>query len=428
MIQYDSDRFSRRLNRLRRHGRWIAVGAGLSALAALLVSLILPKIYRATTYLVVSESKIGASSQNPAWQYYTLLPTYVPFVDSDALISQAIRRFRLDQAPYELTLERFRKKDYLDVRNPKSTRLIEIDVEFPDAQLAADLANYLAQSSVVFNEQMNAADTAATQKFLKERLDQAVALQTETEATRLRVKEEARIEDKEKSLSILLDAKGEVAAQLEKLRMSVAQSEARVLALQQALRGEPKVVSLKKSITSDRFLERASEKLLPAGEDALSITEETLSATHEEMQRQFVTATSDTEAGRAGIRAATTRTAEIDGAINRTLADLTRSRIAVEKSDREVALAREGLESATRDYRNASVTATSKSNDLKQVSPALVPERPVRPRILLNVVLASLLSLILLSGIALGIEGWREMRQEPPRYLPEDETVSARAS
>ncbi len=427
MMQYDADRASaKRLGRLRRHWRWILPSALLSMLAALIISRAQPKIYAATTYILVSESKISTALPDP-WQY-SLLPTYIPVIDSDALIAQAVQHFHLDGAPYRLTPHRFRQGGYLDVRIPKSTRLIEIDVEFPDARLAADLANYLARSAVELNDQTNALETLATQKFLKERLDQGAAHLEQAESNRLRVKKETRLEDKEKELSILLSDKEEVSTQVEKLRMSATQNEARAKSLAQALSNEPRILQLKKSVTSDRFLERASEKLAPAKEGELSVTEETLSTTHEELQRQFVTATADTQAGQAAIRSGSARLVEINEQIKRLLVDLTLSRSEIEKADRDFSLAREAFESATRDYRNASVTVTSKSQDLKQVAPALIPDRPVRPKLLLNSVLAGLMGLALSCGIALARESYREMQAQAIDLAGEDEHVGVRHS
>ena len=65
-------------------------------------------------------------------------------------------------------------------------RLLELNVEFPDAQLSADLANEIAQGAVRFNEKLNATDTVATKEFLKKQLDQARAAQEEVAERRLK--------------------------------------------------------------------------------------------------------------------------------------------------------------------------------------------------------------------------------------------------
>ncbi len=412
-------RFANRMSKVRRHWRWVVAGGGACGLAALVVSLFLPNIYRATTFVLVSESKIGAPSQVTAWQYATLA-TYLPFVDNDQLIDQAIQKYRLGQPPYKLTVDRFRRKGYLDVSIRKSSRLVELTVEFPDARLAADLANSLAQGAVELNDRMNAADTLATQRILKTRLDDATANASAAAVRRLQVRERAKMEDREKEVSILLDEKEHLSSQIQRLLLSREQNQGKATALQQELKSEPRTFHLTKSITTDRFLERAAEK---AGDAPLAVTEESLNTTHEEIRRQLVDSVATASGDKAGITVATQRLDKVNAQLNQLLAEVTRLKSEIEGTDREYALAQEALESATRDYRNTLVTVSSKSQDLKQLAPAIPPERPVRPSLPLNTVLGSLLGLALFAGAAVAVESFREMRPASPHFLAEEEVV-----
>jgi succinoglycan biosynthesis transport protein ExoP len=410
MIDRDVDqRFIRRVGRLRRHWRWILAGASGCAAAALVVSLFSAKIYRATTYVLVSDSKIGTASKDTAVQQIVMLPTFIPFVDNDALVSETLSKFHLDRPPYSLTPDLFRRRNYLDVRIPKSTRLLELNVDFPDAHLAAELVNDFARRAVEFNDRMNATDTSATQEFLKRQLDTAVDAMAQAAARRVKVQEEAQIEDREKELRILLSQKDELSARLDQLRLDLAQDESRSSSLTQALAGEPRTIQLKKSVTADRFLEAATEKLDPEG-TPLSVTEEALNQTRTEMQRDFINATVSMAAENAGIQAATARLEQVNKNISELLARLTMLRSETELVDQDYTLAYEAVKSASREYQTSSVMVSSKSQDMKQVAPALVPERPVRPKILLNTVVGFLLGGFIFAGLAVGLENYRESR------------------
>ena len=240
-MNYEADqRLVTRVGKLRRHWRWIIGGAGVCAGAALLVSLFSPKIYRATTYIMVSESKIGSGSGDTPWQQMATLPTFVPFVENDAIIRESLEKFHLDRPPYNLTPERFRRRGYLDVQIPKSTRLLEVDIEFPNARIAADFANDLATRAVQFNDRMNAADNSSTRNFLKRQLEEATERLAQAAAQRLKIQQEARMEDREKELSILLAEKERLSTHLEQLRLALAQDESRARTLRQALAGQPR--------------------------------------------------------------------------------------------------------------------------------------------------------------------------------------------
>lgn len=425
MMDHDADyNFSRRIEALHRHRRWIIAGTALSGLTALVVSLFLAKIYRATTYVLVSESKMEASSQNAMWQY-SLIRTYVPFVDSDALIGRAIHDLHLDQPPYDLTVGSFRRHRYLDVDVPKGARLLEIDVEFPDARVAADLANYLAQNAAQFNNQLTIRETQTTQAFLRQRMDQAAKHLADVEAERLNIKKGAGLEDKEKEVSILLEEKAEVSDQLQQFRTALAQKEAQVKSLGEQLSKEPKILSLKKSVTSDPYVEHAVQQTRGGTDGSLAVSEESISTVHEHIQQQYADALAMVRSNEAGARVSEAALAGIDSKIGRLMIQNIVRRSDIERADREYTIAQDDFESANRSYQNASVAVTAQSQDLKQLAPAIPPERPVSPNILLNVLLAGLLSCALLSLAALTWESLRAMRWRRANSVEQAEELLA---
>ncbi|HEV2352015.1 MAG TPA: Wzz/FepE/Etk N-terminal domain-containing protein [Terriglobia bacterium] len=425
MMDHDADyNFSRRIEAIHRHRRWIIAGTALSSVTALVVSLFLAKIYRATTYILVSESKIEASSQNAIWQY-SLIRTYVPFVDNDALIGRAIHDLHLDQPPYGLSVDNFRRHRYLDVDIPKGTRLLEIDVEFPDARLAANLANYLAQNAAEFNNQLTLKETQTTQAFLKQRMDQAAQHLAEVEVGRLEVKKSAGLEDREKEVSILLQEKSEASDQLEQFKTVQAQKEAEVKSLGEELSKEPQILSLKKSVISDPYFQHIMKQTRGTTDGSLAVSEESINTVHDHIQQQYADSMALAQSSEAGARASKAALAGIDSKIGRLLEQNAVRRSAIEQADREYAIAKDDFESANRSYQNASVAVTAQSQDLKQLAPAIPPERPVSPNIILNVVLAGVLSCALLSLAALSWENFRAMQWRKANSLEQAEEILA---
>jgi len=421
-------RLLERVGVLHRHAFWILAGAAACAAGALIVSLFQPSVYRATTFLLVSESKIGESARDSNLQQMAMLPTFVPFVDNDALIDESLKKLRLDQPPYNLTADLFRRKNYLDVRTPKSTRLLELSIEFPDARVAAALANEVAQGAVRYNERLNATDTVASQEFLRRQLDRALVAQDEAAHRRTQAFEEARIEDREKELSILLAEKDRLSMQLQQLRLDLVQNEGRTRTLQQALAEEPQLISLKRSVTSDRFVELAAGKVFPEG-TPLVVTEESVNRVREDMRQTFVSASVSSAAQSAGIGAATLRLDEVNKAISDLISRITSLRGKIEAAGQAYLLAVETTKAASRDYQAATVTVSSKSQDIKQIAPALVPERPVRPKILINTVMGFLLGLLIFAACALALRSFREV-QATDAYEPDEihvqEVIGAR--
>jgi uncharacterized protein involved in exopolysaccharide biosynthesis len=395
---------------LARHWRGILAAASLCAMGALLISLWLPKVYRATTYVLVSESKIGEASGDANLQQMAMLPTFVPFLDNDALIDESLQKLGLDKPPYALTVDSFRRGNHIDVRVPKSTRLLELSIEFPNAKLAADIANDLAQGAVRFNDRLNESDTIISQGFLKRRLEEANHRFADAERQRLEILEEARIEDREKELATLLAEKDALYTSLQQLRLDLAQNEVRSRSLEQALSSEPETVRLTKSVLSDPFLElatSASDSTQP-----LAVTEESLNQIRESLRREFLGVSVSTAAQRAGIEAGADRLEEVNRAVSERLQVVLSLRTRIEGAEQEYAMAAEAIRNARRQYEAVSLTVSSKSQDLKQIAPAIVPERPVRPRTAINTVLGFLLGAFVVGGAAAGMESYRDFKAQ----------------
>jgi uncharacterized protein involved in exopolysaccharide biosynthesis len=99
----------------------------------------------------------------------------------------------------------------------------------------------------------------------------------------------------------------------------------------------------------------------------------------------------------------------------------------IETVDQEYVLATEALKTASREYDAASVNVSSKSQDIKQIAPAQVSERPVRPRILINAMMGFLLGLLVFSGGVVGLQSYRdEYRQGPFDVQEKAVTVNRR--
>jgi uncharacterized protein involved in exopolysaccharide biosynthesis len=409
---------------LHRSARWILAGGCACAAGALIVSLFLPNMYRATTYLLISESRFGEAVKDTNLQQMAMLPTFVPFVDNDALIDESLKKLKLDQPPYSLSVDRFRRKGYMDVRPPRSTRLLEVNIEFPNANLAAALANEIAQGAVRYNEKLNATDTDSTQEFLSKQLDRVLAAQEKASTNRVAAHEEARIEDREKELSILLTEKEKLSAQLQQLRLDLAQNQGRTESLERVLKDEPQVIALKRSVTSDRFVEATAAKVFPEG-TPLQVTEESINRVREEMRQTLLSATAAGAAQAAGIEAGNRRLEQLNKEITDLISRITVQRARVEEANQTYLLAVEATKNASHEYQTASVTVSSKSQDIKQIAPALVPERPVGPRILINTLMGFLLGLLLSGGFAVGVHNYREGYARKPLEPEEVEIAEA---
>ena len=147
--------------------KWILACTLTAAAGAGLISSLQPRIFGAKTLLLVSESRITEPDTKVSnFVYYELLKTYETLVANDFLIQKIMENFGLQKAPHQLSVETLKRM--LQVSLVKNTRLLEVSVEFPDARMAADIANFFARQAVDLNEEMNAKDRQKVERLFSE--------------------------------------------------------------------------------------------------------------------------------------------------------------------------------------------------------------------------------------------------------------------
>ena len=390
---------------LRRRGRLIVFGTLACRLAAGVFSLLQSKIFEATTYLLVSESKLAdLTSRNAAYVYYDLLRSYEMFINNDYLIQKTVEHFQLQQPPYELTPDRFKRRRILQVELPKNTRLLQVSVEFPEPQLAADIANYFASNAVAFNEEMNTRDAQRTRESLKQQLDQALQAMEKSRQTLLEFSKTSGLEELRESVWNLLEEKSQAESQLAQLNTDLSRVSARRRGLGEELQKQAPKIELKRSIAENPIVKES----LSAGNPEKSavpptalVKEESVNPVYQQVQSLLV----ETDVELLGLKAAAQAVERAAEDRRRKLAVLLREKALKESTQdrltQEQKLASDSYETLSKQYQGAWMNVSARSTDLKVIAPAVVPERPVSPRLSLNVVIASALGLVLFSLLAL---------------------------
>jgi tyrosine-protein kinase Etk/Wzc len=171
--------------------RWIIGGVWLSAvLAALVVSLLLPKVYRSTATLLPSlDSKDGAglgallsAAGGAAGAAQTLgislpgapaTPTdvFVAMLKSRIMADDVIKQFDLMRLYEAKTMDDARKalEDDTTIKVSKE-KVITIVVEAKDPKLAADMANYYVSNLDRLNRTLNVSKASQNRAFIERRL------------------------------------------------------------------------------------------------------------------------------------------------------------------------------------------------------------------------------------------------------------------
>ena len=370
---------------LRKRFRLVVLCTLTAAIGAGLLSLLQPRIYRATTYLLLAESKLAdLDSKATNFVYYELLRSYETLINNDYLVSKTIDKFDLQKPPYELSVESFRRRSILRVELSKNTRLLEVTVEFPSARLAAELCNYFVSEAVAFNEELNSRDAEKARVFVKEQLDRAgqgveVARQKLLEFNRSSALEELR-----ESVRRLLSEKSENETELAALSLDLTRNSAKKESL-----AADSSSSDPDSAVRFRIMEMQSETA------SIKATVETLRKMLETNKQSL---------GRLEKEKA------IKESTQRQLLD-------------EYDVARENYATLSKKYQDASINVGARSTDLKMITPAVVPERPFKPRVLLNIILAAGFGLLVSVGLSFVIHNLETSRVIKEASFPVEEKI-----
>jgi uncharacterized protein involved in exopolysaccharide biosynthesis len=363
---------------LKANRKWILTCTLVAGLSAGLISFLQPRIFGAKTLILVSESRIGnADAKVSSLMFYELLRTYKTLLFNDSVIEKTIEKFKLKEPPYDLSVERFRRDGLLQVSLQKNTPLLEVNVEFPDARLAADMANFLATQAISLSEEISAADHERAVLVAQTEMKRALQ-DLETSNKRLaEFNKMSRIETTREWVRNLIERIAEEETNLTalKIKLAVCQSE------RQALSDRLKIQPFKSEPNDANNSDQSSQSASPQKEEASRLPQH-LQDPMLETSSQVVSLTAEIGAIQAVLRENTRKLDQLiqDKAVNEGVL----GQLSLENE-----LCTENYVALSKKFREASMSVAHRTVDLRQISPALPSVRPIKPRIPLNILLGA---------------------------------------
>lgn len=404
----------------KRH-RWrIAAFVAASVLATLLVSLRLQPVYEATATIDVDRQMptgvIGQDATRTATQDSDqFLATQIKLMQSDSVLRPVAQRFRLLEAEQgggqpvsgeareaPVVLKR------LKVERPRNTYLMLVSYRSTDPRLAAEVANAVAQSYLEHVFHIRYRSTLGLSSFMERQLEELKSNVDRSSAALLQFERELNVINPEEKTSIisarLLQLNTEyTAAQADRVRKEAAYQSVRSGSLEAA-----------QVSSQGESLRRLGEKV----EDAQARFAEVrthFGPNHPEYrkaQAQLAEAERLFQQTRENI--ARRIDVEYREAVNRE--NMLRAAVAEQKAEfdrlnarslqyqilkREAEADKKLYEELVRKIKEASINASFQNSAIRIADLARPPDRPVYPRIPLNLLLAFLASFLLAVSVAL---------------------------
>ena len=351
------------------------------ALGAAVFSLLQLKVYRASTYLLLSESKIDITQTSiPNYVYGEVLKSYETSILNDEMLLRTIEHFGLQAPPYSLTVDDIRKRKIIQVEWTKNTRLLEVSVEFPDPRLATDIVNFFVSAAVRFNDQLNAMDIEKARSFLKQQL--TISSQ-QLESAQQRLNQFGQSSDLDLASQKLLTL-SELDARDQRRLLQLGVERARALARKDRLLHDLNEVQSKAAP-----LDAGTNSPVLGGDRGSGEVGNKL----HELQRKIAESTAEVMETDAAIEVLKKSQENNRRELVRVQKEKTKENLQRQLLD-EYQSARDNYDSLDWKYQDAATAVSSRSTDLKVVAPAIPPTRPYKPWIALNTILGGALGLM----------------------------------
>ena len=399
--------------------RWRILGfVAAVMIATLTISARLTPIYEATATVdidrqspagVVGEDALR-SALNDADQF---LATQIKLVESDSVLRPVDRRFQLRKQEGQSAALTARGEDapvilkQLKVTRPPNTYLMQISYRSADAQLAADAANAIAQSYLEHTYEIRLRSSASVSTFMERQMDELKVKMERSGQALAAYERELNVINPEEKTNILsarlLQLNTEyTSAQADRLRQEAAYQSVSAGSFEAAL-ATPQGDALRKladhrNESREHFAEvkthfGANHPEFRKAQAQMAAVENSVDATREEIVQRVEVGYRESQRREAMVKdAVATAKTEFDQMNARSFEYQARKREA--DADKNL------YEVLVRKIKEAGINAGFQNSSVRVADAARPGLKPVYPNIVLNVLLALLLSALAAAGVA----------------------------
>ena len=362
----------------------IMVGTLVCLLAAFVACRAMPKTYEATATLLIEGSMVppDEQAQYPSGEVVRISgTTYRGIARSKAAMNKVLGDFNLGEPPYRFVLEDL--YGVIAVKPVRNSRLLEVKAQFTDPQMARDVANLVAQEAVEAASRLTVSGSSKSRDLIEKHLNAATEELAEAEAELLEFKKEARLAIVRQKLAILLKRKMDVELRLADTQVSIASHERSLRAVEKEFAGRSRTIKLSRSLAENQLYQQALAGL--AGADVeelfnLTMEVEVADPTYTHLEQNLVGLRSTLEGLLATRQTLGDETQKNSVELDAVQDELATKETELERLQDACDVKEQNYRFLVKKFDEASIQVASRSQDVELIDPALVPNRPVKPR------------------------------------------------
>lgn len=383
------------------------------ATATLMVSAISPKIQQMVSVITLVNQQMGDDFQeliDSLSQYPQMtLETYRTQVENPLIIKDVIETLNLDPEKYSIAS----LKESIKVNSIKDTNLIEIKVKNRDPKLASQMANLLAQKFVDFVSDSTKQQIGKSAQFIKTQLDKEKQNLDETgEELKTFLAQPRGVNELQSEINSKIEQLTQFKSQLVAIEVEEQETLASLGKAQSELEKQPRTLKTVKSISDDPYLSQLAQDKYNGKTSELS----GLKMESEEINPVYIQLTqeiADYQINLSRIAAQKeilkVKIQEIQKELGTLQADLAEKQVEQDRLQQQLNLAQNTYNTFLQKYQETRITETARTGeaDIMVAAPAMVPEKPVAPRKMFNVAIATVLGVMVGVFTVFFIEFWK---------------------
>jgi protein tyrosine kinase modulator len=359
----------------------IAIGTILCGIAAFVATGLTSRTYEATVKLVVSPPKTGGVGEVGST---ISVATFRSLIENQSLGAKVVEEFALNKPPHEVTASEF-LREMVKVEAVRDTSVIVVKVTLWDPELAAKVANRMAQAAEQLAERLSQDETISARDIIRAQLDESRKRLDQAEGNLESFRKKAQLELLREDVDAMLGQRGTLLA----LLVDIQAEKARLAQAEAQLAKRNRIDTLRRSIDTDPA---AMEALRRGGAETgsvlpLQLRNESVDPVYEDLDK--VAAESRTAlAGMEKQRAELIDVRKLDRDQQAKLSLLYQQEMLLSRLQTEYQISKEAYVDVSKRYEQARLQVAGRSAQLQLMDAALPPDRPVSRHMVRNTALA----------------------------------------
>ena len=398
-----------------------------AVIIAAVMSFSMPDIYHATAAIMIMPSKmqiaifaaelgLDLEKESPKGEYLSQqpiisLPTHKMLLKSNTVLERIIDKLKLtDKSGNKLIPNILSKR--LSVKEVKETNILQLETENSDPRITQEIVNNWAQEYVRYSQELISGEVGASGDFIAEQFILAKQNLIQTEEKVKDFKDKYKIDLMQAELNIekekLINEKRELAD----LEITLKTKEDSLKELQKEIEKQEKFIVVSKAITDDALWQKEGKGKDLSDLDERKLSSEEINPTYQKLDIRIVdtkielnTLRPKSEYLKKSIETTGKRIDELNKAINQRKLELA-------QLIREVEIYKRTYDKLSIRVEEARIAKAMQLGEVKIVSFAIEPKKPIKPKRIQNVAIFGVLGLMLGVFIAFFQEFWAKKNFE----------------